>query len=54
MNLAVSFWHGKSGQVGESLRTGFIEPMLLLRRDKLPMGSEWTYEIKLDGALDST
>ena len=34
---------------GQSLRTGFIEPMLLLRTDKLPEGPEWTYEIKLDG-----
>jgi ATP-dependent DNA ligase len=32
-----------------SLKTGFIEPMLLLRTDKLPEGSDWTYEIKLDG-----
>ena len=27
----------------------FIEPMLLLRTEKLPQGSDWTYEIKLDG-----
>jgi len=27
----------------------FIEPMLLLRTEKLPQGSEWLYEIKLDG-----
>jgi ATP-dependent DNA ligase len=31
------------------LRNGFIEPMLLLRTDKLPEGPEWTYKIKLDG-----
>jgi bifunctional non-homologous end joining protein LigD len=31
------------------LRTGFIEPMLLLRTDRLPEGPEWTHEIKLDG-----
>jgi DNA ligase D-like protein (predicted ligase) len=27
----------------------FIEPMLLLRTDKLPEGKKWLYEIKLDG-----
>jgi DNA ligase D-like protein (predicted ligase) len=27
----------------------FIEPMLLLRTEKLPEGLEWLYEIKLDG-----
>src|SRR5437764_761387 len=27
----------------------FIDPMLLLRKDKLPEGAEWLYEIKLDG-----
>jgi DNA ligase D-like protein (predicted ligase) len=27
----------------------FIEPMLLLRADRLPGGPEWLYEIKLDG-----
>jgi bifunctional non-homologous end joining protein LigD len=32
-----------------SLKTGFIEPMLLLRTDKLPEGPGGTYEIKLDG-----
>ena len=31
------------------LRAGFVEPMLLLRTDRLPEGPEWTYEIKLDG-----
>ena len=30
------------------LRAGFVEPMLLLRTDRLPEGPEWTYEIKLD------
>jgi DNA ligase D-like protein (predicted ligase) len=28
---------------------GFIEPMLLLRTEKLPEGPDWVYEIKLDG-----
>lgn len=27
----------------------FIEPMLLVRTEKLPGGPAWTYEIKLDG-----
>jgi ATP-dependent DNA ligase len=27
----------------------FIEPMLLLRTEMLPVGPEWGYEIKLDG-----
>ena len=27
----------------------FIEPMLLLRTDKLPVGEQWIYELKLDG-----
>ena len=27
----------------------FIPPMLLLRRDRLPEGPEWLYELKLDG-----
>ena len=27
----------------------FIEPMLLQRTEKLPQGSDWLYEIKLDG-----
>jgi ATP-dependent DNA ligase len=27
----------------------FIEPMLLLRKEKLPEGTDWLYEIKLDG-----
>ncbi|MGA8616975.1 MAG: hypothetical protein WB660_00430 [Candidatus Sulfotelmatobacter sp.] len=31
------------------MKAGFIEPMLLLRREKLPEGREWLYEIKLDG-----
>ena len=27
----------------------FIEPMLLLRAEKLPDGAEWLIELKLDG-----
>jgi bifunctional non-homologous end joining protein LigD len=30
-------------------KAGFIEPMLLLRTDKLPGSANWQYEIKLDG-----
>jgi DNA ligase D-like protein (predicted ligase) len=31
------------------IKPGFIEPMLLLRAEKLPEGPDWAYEIKLDG-----
>src|SRR5436309_9834244 len=31
------------------IRAQFIDPMLLLRKDKLPEGANWLYEIKLDG-----
>ena len=30
-------------------RARFIEPMLLLRTERLPEGPDWLYEIKLDG-----
>jgi ATP-dependent DNA ligase len=30
-------------------KAAFIEPMLLLRKDKLSEASEWLCEIKLDG-----
>jgi ATP-dependent DNA ligase len=30
-------------------KAAFIEPMLLLRKEKLPEGLDWLYEIKLDG-----
>jgi bifunctional non-homologous end joining protein LigD len=30
-------------------KAGFIEPMLLLRTDRLPQGPEQSYELKLDG-----
>src|ERR1700681_2080059 len=30
-------------------RATFIEPMLLLRTEKLPEGVEWLVELKLDG-----
>jgi len=33
----------------KKLRARFIEPMLLLRTDRLPEGANWLYEIKLDG-----
>ena len=31
------------------INAGFIEPMLLERVEKLPQGSGWGYELKLDG-----
>jgi ATP-dependent DNA ligase len=30
-------------------KAAFVEPMLLLKTDKLPEGLEWLYELKLDG-----
>jgi DNA ligase D-like protein (predicted ligase) len=30
-------------------RAAFVEPMLLLRTEKLPEGKEWLYELKFDG-----
>jgi bifunctional non-homologous end joining protein LigD len=33
----------------QKAKARFIEPMLLLRTDALPEGSEWQYELKLDG-----
>ena len=35
--------------VRDRVSPAFIEPMLLLRTEKLPEGDEWSYEIKLDG-----
>jgi DNA ligase D-like protein (predicted ligase) len=31
------------------MKVRFIDPMLLLRTEKLPEGLEWQYEVKLDG-----
>jgi ATP-dependent DNA ligase len=31
------------------VQAGFIEPMLLLRTEKLPEGASLLYELKLDG-----
>jgi bifunctional non-homologous end joining protein LigD len=30
-------------------KAAFIEPMLLLRTEKLPEGPEWVHELKFDG-----
>src|SRR5215831_18846682 len=35
--------------MADSVRARFIEPMLLLRTDRLPDGAQWMYELKLDG-----
>ena len=32
-----------------TLKARFLEPMLLLRTDRLPEGTDWLYEVKLDG-----
>lgn len=34
---------------GKRARVGFVEPMLLLRTEKLPEGLDWLYELKFDG-----
>lgn len=33
----------------KGVKAGFIEPMLLLRKENLPVGKDWMYELKLDG-----
>lgn len=33
----------------EKVKAGFLEPMLLLRTEKLPESDEWLYELKHDG-----
>src|ERR1700720_1582026 len=33
----------------KNTKTAFIEPMLLLRTEKLPEGHDWLYELKFDG-----
>src|SRR5438094_2728849 len=42
---------GRAGpkDVVTKIKARFIDPMLLLRKDKLPEGADWLYEIKLDG-----
>ena len=30
-------------------RAAFVEPLLLLRTEKLPEGPDWLYELKFDG-----
>jgi len=35
--------------VAEKTKARFIEPMLLLRTEKLPEGPDWVVELKLDG-----
>jgi bifunctional non-homologous end joining protein LigD len=34
---------------GKRARVGFVEPMVLLRTEKLPEGKAWLYELKFDG-----
>ena len=35
--------------VPEKVKARFLEPMLLVKTDKLPEGNEWLYELKHDG-----
>ena len=37
------------GAVASKIKTGFIQPMLLQRTERLPEGPDWLYELKLDG-----
>jgi len=39
----------KVGQIRVA-NSQFIDPMQLLRKEKLPEGADWLYEIKLDGS----
>jgi bifunctional non-homologous end joining protein LigD len=32
-----------------SVKARFVDPMLLLRTEKLPEGPDWQYEVKFDG-----
>src|SRR4051794_31900292 len=34
---------------GRRIKAAFVEPMLLLRTERLPEGADWLYELKLDG-----
>ena len=36
-------------EAGKEIKAAFIEPMLLLRTEKLPEEADWLYEIKFDG-----
>ena len=47
LTLARHWTNLKLGLVSAKAR--FIEPMLLLRTEKLPEGPDWQYELKLDG-----
>jgi ATP-dependent DNA ligase len=39
----------RSKAVVTKIKAQFINPILLLRKEKLPEGAEWLFEIKLDG-----
>jgi ATP-dependent DNA ligase len=47
--LAPKRVQGRTASMGKASLLKFVEPMLLLKTDKLPQGEEWLYEIKLDG-----
>jgi ATP-dependent DNA ligase len=38
----------ESGVAVDKRRAAFIEPMLLLRTDKLPEGPDWVHELKFE------
>jgi bifunctional non-homologous end joining protein LigD len=33
----------------QKIKAEFVQPMLLLRTERLPEGPNWLYELKLDG-----
>ena len=39
----------KTWLASPQIKARFIDPMLLLRTNRLPEGADWKYEIKLDG-----
>ena len=47
----LSTWRQPTGLeiLADVTRAAFIEPMLLLRKDALPNGTAWLYELKFDG-----
>jgi hypothetical protein len=35
--------------LSQQIKAAFIQPMLLLRAERLPEGRDWLYEMKFDG-----
>jgi ATP-dependent DNA ligase len=45
----VNFCHHVNSVPRQKIKAEFIQPMLLLRKERLPEGPDWLYELKLDG-----